>query len=75
MVRAGVFAGRRAPVEGAVKFGVDGAGFSELVFKDDDAARRVQSGTVIDEFSGPGRDPQLIAGVAAVSALGALWGE
>ena len=57
-----------------MKFGVDGAGLSELIFKDDDATRRVQSGTVIDEFSGPGRDPQLIAGVAAMSPLGALWG-
>jgi hypothetical protein len=28
-------------VEAAVKFGVDGVGFGELVFEDDDAARGI----------------------------------
>ena len=55
-----------------MKFGVDGVGLSELIFKDDDAARRVERGAAVDEFTNPRRDPQLIAGVAAVSALGAL---
>jgi hypothetical protein len=62
-------------VEGAVQFGVDGVGFGELVFEDDDAARCVECGAVIDEFAGPGSDAQLVAGVAAVSALGPLGGE
>lgn len=58
-----------------MKFGVYCLGLSELIFQDDDAARRLQRGAVIDQFTSPRRDPQLIAGVAAVSALGALWGE
>jgi hypothetical protein len=62
-------------VEAAVKFGVDGVGFGELVFEDDDAARGIQCGAVVDEFTGSGREPQLVTGVAAVSALGALRGE
>lgn len=36
-----VFTGGSAPVEAAVKFVVDGVCLSELIFKDDDAARRV----------------------------------
>src|SRR4051794_33874920 len=59
-------------VEAAVKFDVDGVGFCELIFEDDDAARRVECGAAIDQFTGPGRDSQLIAGVAAVSALRAF---
>ena len=59
-------------VEAAVKFGVDGVGFGELIFEDDDAARGVECGAVVDEFAGSGRDPQLVTGVAAVSALRAL---
>ncbi|MDT5142135.1 MAG: hypothetical protein QOD02_2710, partial [Mycobacterium sp.] len=59
-------------VEAAVEFSVDGVGFSELIFKDDDAARRIEGRTAVDQFTSPGRDPQLIAGVAAVSAFGAL---
>jgi hypothetical protein len=62
-------------VEAAVKFGVDGAGFGELVFEDDDAARGIECGAVVDEFAGSGRDPQLIARVAAVPAVGSLGGE
>jgi hypothetical protein len=41
----------------AAKFGVHRVGFSELVFKDDDAARRLQRGAVIDQFTNPRRDP------------------
>jgi len=62
-------------VEAAVKFGVDGVGLSELIFKDDDAARRIEGGTAVDQFTSPRGDPQLIAGIAAVSALGALGCE
>ena len=37
-----MFAGRVGSlVEAAVKFGVDGVGFGELVFEDDDAARGI----------------------------------
>ena len=65
--------GRGAPiVEAAVKFSVDGVGRSELIFKDDDAARRIERGTTVDQFTSPRSDPQLISRVAAVSALGAL---
>ncbi len=35
-------------------------------------ARRIQGGSAVDQFTGPRRDPQLIAGVATVSALGTL---
>ena len=58
-----------------MEFGVDGVGLSELIFKDDDAARRIEGGTAVDQFTSPGRDPQLIAGIAPVSALGALGYE
>lgn len=51
-------------------FGVDAPGLFELVLEDDDAAGGLDGGAVIDEFPGPGRDAQLIAGVAAVAALG-----
>lgn len=57
------------------KFGVDTSGFGELVYEDDDAARRLQGGTAGDEFMGAGGDTELVAGVAAVSAVGALRGE
>ena len=56
-------------IESAVQFGVDGLGFSELIFEDDDAARCVKGGAAVDEFASPGRDPQLVAGVATVSTL------
>ena len=62
-------------VKAAVEFGVDGLGLSELIFKDDDAARRIEGGTAVDQFTSPGGDPQLIAGIAPVSALGALGYE
>jgi hypothetical protein len=57
------------------KFGVDTAGFGELIFEDDDPARRLQRGTAGDEFVGAGGDTELVAGVAAVPAIGALRGE
>ncbi len=58
-----------------MKFGVDGVRLSELVFKDDDAARRIKGGAAVDQFTSPCRDPQLVAGVATVSALGTLGCE
>jgi hypothetical protein len=58
-----------------VKFSVDGQGFGELVFKDDDAACRVECGAVVNEFPSSCRDAQLISGVPAVPALGALRRE
>ena len=60
---------------GVSKFGVDASGFGELVFEDDDPARRLQRGTAGDEFVGAGGDAELVAGVAAVPAVGALRGE
>ena len=62
-------------VEAALEFGVNGLGLSELVFKDDDATRCIEGGAAIDQFTSPRGDPQLIAGVAAVTALGALRSE
>ena len=56
-------------VEATVQFGVDRLGFGELIFEDDDAARGIQRGAAVDQFAGPGGDPQLIAGVATVSTL------
>jgi hypothetical protein len=71
--RTGGLTGGGAPVvEAAVKFGVGCVGLSELIFKDNDAAGRIERGAVIDQFTSPRRDPQLIAGVAAVAAFGAL---
>jgi hypothetical protein len=58
-----------------VKCGVDGMGLSELIFKDYDATRRIEGGTAVDQFTSPRGDPQLIAGIAPVSALGALGCE
>ena len=51
---------------------VNGVGLGELVLKDDDAAGGFQRGALIEELTGSGRDPQLISGVPAVSAFGAL---
>jgi hypothetical protein len=68
-----IVTGRSATgVEAALEFGVDGLGLGELIFKDDDSARRIEGGTTVDQFTSPRGDPQLIAGVAAVAALRAL---
>ena len=56
-------------------FGVDALGFLELVFEDDDAARGLDSGPLIDKFPRAGGDAQLVAGVAAVAAFGAQRGD
>ena len=58
-----------------LEFGVDAPGFGELIFEDDDPARRLQGGTGGDEFVGAGGDAQLVAGGAAMPAAGALRGE
>src|SRR3954469_8127869 len=60
---------------GAAVLGVDALGFFELVFEDDDAAGGLDGGAAVDEFAGAGGDPQLVAGVAAVSARGAERGD
>lgn len=60
---------RVGPSCGAAVFGVDALGFFELVLKDDDAAGGLDGGALVDEFPGPGRDAQLVPGVAAVAAL------
>ncbi|UPU46169.1 MULTISPECIES: hypothetical protein [Rhodococcus] len=49
-----------------LEFGVDAAGFGELVFEDDDAARGIECGAGGDEFVGACGDTQLIARVAAI---------
>jgi hypothetical protein len=59
-------------VEAALEFGVDGLSLGELIFEDDDSARRLEGGTAVDQFTSPRRDPQLIAGIAAMAALRAL---
>jgi len=56
---------------GLAVFGVDALGFLELVLEDDDAAGGVDGSALVDEFAGAGGDTQLVAGVAAVAALGA----
>jgi hypothetical protein len=59
----------------AAVFGVEAQGLFELVFEDDDAAGGLDGGPVVDKFPGAGRDAQLVAGVAAVAALGAERGD
>lgn len=59
-------------VEAALEFGVDGLSLGELIFKDDDSARRIKGGTAVNQFTSPRGDPQLIAGIAAMAALRAL---
>lgn len=54
---------------------VDAAGFGELVFEDDDAARGIECGAGGDEFVGACGDTQLIARVAAMPAFRSLRGE
>jgi hypothetical protein len=59
-------------VEAAVEVGVGRVRLCELVFKNDDAACRVECGAVVDEFADPGGDAKLVSGVAAMAAAGAL---
>src|SRR5690242_21864189 len=47
-------------------------GFLELVLEDDDAAGGGHVGALMAQVSGPGGEPQLVAGVAAVPAGGAV---
>ena len=60
---------------GAAELVVDAQGFFELVFEDDDAAGGLDGGALVDEFAGARRDAQLVAGEAAVAALGAQGGD
>ncbi len=59
---------------GGVEAGVASLGFVELVFEGDDAAGGVDGGAFVDEVPHSGGDAQLVAGVAAVAAGGALGG-
>jgi hypothetical protein len=58
-----------------VQFGIESVGLGELILQDNDSARRVEASSAVNQFTGPRRDPELIARVAAVSALGALRRE
>jgi hypothetical protein len=50
-------------------------GYFELVFKDDDAAGRGHVGALVAHLAGPGGEPDLVAGVAAVPASGTERGD
>lgn len=52
--------------------GVELLCFVELVFEGDDSACGVQTGALVDEFPHARGDAQLVAGVVAVAAGGAL---
>jgi hypothetical protein len=68
--------GRRVlSIGGAAVFGVDAKGLFELVFEDDDTAGGLDGSPVVDKFPGAGGDAKLVAGVAAVAALGAERGD
>jgi hypothetical protein len=58
---------------GAAGLRVDALGFFKLVFEDDDPACGLDRGALVDELTRTGRDAQLVAGVTAVTALGAQW--
>ncbi len=70
---SGTYNGRRAVIVSPLL--VLPQGFLELVFEDDDAAGGLEGGALVDEFPGAGGQAQLVAGVAAVSAGGALRGD
>ena len=52
-----------------LEFSIDTSGLGELVFEDDDAARGIECGALVDQFAGSGGETQLVSGVAAVAAL------
>ena len=54
---------------GTTVLGVDALRFLELVLEDDDAARGLDRSPLVDEFPGARGDPQLVAGVPAMSSL------
>jgi len=58
-----------------LEFGVDAAGFGELVFENDDSARSLERGAGGNKLVRAGGDTQLIARVAAVPTGRALRGE
>src|SRR5690349_8707916 len=60
---------------GGLGTGVVSLGFVELVFEGDDAAGGVDGRALVDEVPYPRSDAQLVAGVAAVPAGGALRGD
>lgn len=69
----GVGGGVGALVEGVLEFGVAASSLGELIFEDDDAGGCFEGVAVVDEVADAGGEAQLVAGVAAVPALGALW--
>ncbi len=44
----------RLGAAGVLEFGVDASGLGELVFEDDDAARGIECGALVDQFTGAG---------------------
>jgi hypothetical protein len=56
----------------AFVFGVDAQRLGELVFQDDDPAGGFHRRPLVDQFPGPGRQPKLVARVAAVATAGAF---
>jgi hypothetical protein len=66
---------RRRGAVNVLEFGVDAPGPGELVFEDDDAARGIECGALVDQFAGPGGDAELVTGVAAVPALRTPGGQ
>ena len=56
---------------GLLEVGVDASGLGELVFEDDNAARGLECGALVDQFAGAGGKSELVAGVATVTARGA----
>ncbi len=74
-VSAGCGAGLvRLGAVGVLEFSVDASGLGELVFEDDDAARGIECGALVDQFAGSGREAELVSGVAAMAALRAFGG-
>jgi hypothetical protein len=58
-----------------VKFGVDGVGLSELIFKDDDAARRIEGGTLAWPGRRAGDDPHIAASTFASARTRGMGGH
>jgi hypothetical protein len=54
---------------GTTVLGVDALGFLELVLEDDGAALGLDRSPLVGELPGARGDPQLVAGVPAVSSL------
>lgn len=70
----GLLAFVRGVVLGAVvvQFGVELAGFVELILKNDDAARGLEAGALVDQFPHVSGETKLVARIASVLAGRAL---